>query len=69
MDPGGQFAMERRIACKLGNTCKSQVTQAELRGLGLATSPFAGFQAQQGMLHTSLRAGEGTTQPAHSYRL
>lgn len=54
MGLGGKFAMES----KLGNMCKSQVTQAELRGLGLAALPFAGFQAQQGMLHTSLRAGE-----------
>lgn len=65
----GKFAMERKIACELGNMCKSQVIQAELRGLGLVTSPFAGFQAQQGMLHTNLRAGEGTTQPALSHHL
>lgn len=58
MGLGGKFAMERKKACKLGNTCKAKLAQAELRCLGLETLPFAGFQAQSGTLHTRLMAVE-----------
>lgn len=55
---GKSLPWKGKKACKLGNMCKSQVTQAELRCLGLETLPFAGFQAWGRARHTRLMAGE-----------